>query len=117
MAEKRDPRAGWLDDDPFEKISSNSKTHTRARDDGNWRKPHVRVVTGVAGQPFFRSFSQDQNQPRRIHTGSIWHFSKLEKDHLIKAVLAFTVALGFFATNGIFNALSDPFNFIKWVII
>ena len=75
------------------------------------------MVTGVAGQPFFRSFSQDQNQPRRIHTGSIWHFSKLEKDHLIKAVLAFTVALGFFATNGIFNALSDPFNFIKSGII
>ena len=39
MSEKRDPRAGWLDEDPFDKMSNNSKTHTRARDDGNWRKP------------------------------------------------------------------------------
>ena len=53
MSEKRDPRANWLDEDPFEKMNNNSKTHTRARDDGNWRKPHIRVVTGSAGQPFF----------------------------------------------------------------
>ena len=113
MAEKRDPRAWRLDEDPFEKINNNSKTHTRARDDGNWRKPHIRVVTGTTGQPFFRSFSQTQPQSRSIHTGSIWHFSIVEKEHLFKAVLAFTVALGFFATNGIFNALANPFNFIK----
>ena len=35
MSEKRDPRAGWLDEDPFDKMNNNSKTHTRARDDGN----------------------------------------------------------------------------------
>ena len=52
MSEKRDPRAGWLDEDPFDKMSNNSKTHTRARDDGNWRKPHIRVVTRGGGQPF-----------------------------------------------------------------
>ena len=74
MAEKRDPRAGWLDDDPFEKISSNSKTHTRARDDGNWRKPHVRVVTGVAGQPFFRSFSQ---QAKNISIRSVFNLGSI----------------------------------------
>ena len=113
MSEKRDPRARWLDEDPFDKMNNNSKTHTRARDDGNWRKPHVRVVTGSAGQPFFRSFSQTTSQPRTVHTGSIWHFSKVEKEHLSQAVLAFTIALGFFATNGIFNALGDPFNFVK----
>ena len=32
MSEKRDPRARWLDEDPFEKMNNNSKTHTRARD-------------------------------------------------------------------------------------
>ena len=113
MSEKRDPRAWRLDEDPFEKMENNSKTHTRARDDGNWRKPHIRVVTGSEGQPFFRSFSQNHSQPRKIHTGSIWHFSRVEKEHLSQAVLAFTIALGFFATNGIFPALADPFNFIK----
>ena len=30
MSGKRDPRANWLDEDPFEKMNNNSKTHTRA---------------------------------------------------------------------------------------
>ena len=79
MSGKRDPRANWLDEDPFEKINNNSKTHTRARDDGNWRKPHIRVVTGSAGQPFFRAFnSPPENHRIPVHKGSIWHFSKTE---------------------------------------
>ena len=57
MAEKRDPRAHWLDEDPFDQMDTKSKTHTRARDDGNWRKPHIRVVNGnSSGHPFFRVF-------------------------------------------------------------
>ena len=96
MSEKRDPRAGWLDEDPFDKMSNNSKTHTRARDDGNWRKPHIRVVTRGRGQPFFRTFNIP-TEPQRIpiHRGSIWHFSKTEVEHLTRATVAFTLALAF----------------------
>ena len=77
MTEKRDPRAHWLDEDPFDQMNNNSKTHTRTRDDGNWRKPHIRVVTrSNVGKPFFRTFATENSEPKKVHTGSIWHFSK-----------------------------------------
>jgi Zn-dependent protease len=118
MTEKRDPRAHWLDEDPFDQMNNNSKTHTRTRDDGNWRKPHIRVVTrSNVGKPFFRTFATENSEPKKVHTGSIWHFSKTEKEHLFQAVFAFTIALGFFATNGIFNALAYPLQFVKWAIL
>ena len=108
MSEKRDPRAHWLDEDPFDQMDTKSKTHTRARDDGNWRKPHIRVVNGnSSGQPFFRVFGAQQSQPIPIHKGSIWHFSKTEIEHLIQATMAFTLALAFMSTGGIFGALSN----------
>ena len=114
MSEKRDPRAGWLDEDPFDKMNNNSKTHTRARDDGNWRKPHVRVITRGGGQPFFRTFNiPTESQRIPVHKGSIWHFSKTEKEHLLQAVFAFTIALGFFAVGDIFQALNNPTNYVK----
>ena len=118
MSEKRDPRAGWLDEDPFDKMNNNSKTHTRARDDGNWRKPHVRVITRGGGQPFFRTFNIP-TEPQRIpiHKGSIWHFSKTEVEHLTRATVAFTIALAFMSTGGIFGAISQPMSFIIGGII
>ena len=118
MSEKRDPRARWLDEDPFDKMSNNSKTHTRARDDGNWRKPHIRVVTRGGGQPFFRTFNIP-TEPQRIpiHKGSIWHFSKTEVEHLTRATVAFTIALAFMSTGGIFGAISQPMSFIIGGII
>ena len=118
MSEKRDPRAGWLDEDPFDKMNNNSKTHTRARDDGNWRKSHIRVVTRGGGQPFFRTFNIP-TEPQRIpiHKGSIWHFSKTEVEHLTRATVAFTIALAFMSTGGIFGAISQPMSFIIGGII
>ncbi len=118
MSEKRDPRAGWLDEDPCDKMNNNSKTHTRARDDGNWRKPHIRVVTRGGGQPFFRTFNIP-TEPQRIpiHKGSIWHFSKTEVEHLTRATVAFTIALAFMSTGGIFGAISQPMSFIIGGII
>jgi|TARA_B100001996_G_C18638049_1_gene584492 Zn-dependent protease len=118
MTEKRDPRAHWLDEDPFDKMDNNSKTHTRARDDGNWRKPHIRVVNAnTSGQPFFRVFGTRQSQPIPIHTGSLWHFSKTEIDHLTQATFAFTIALAFMSTGGIFGALNSPSAFIEGGIV
>ena len=87
MTGERDPRAHWLDDDPFDKRTSPG-SHTKARDDGNWRQPHIRVVhaTPGSGAPFVRIFGfEEQTRPIPVHTGSIWHFSKTEILHLTQS--------------------------------
>ena len=117
MTGERDPRAHWLDDDPFDKRTSPG-SHTKARDDGNWRQPHIRVVhaTPGPGAPFVRIFGfEEQTRPIPVHTGSIWHFSKTEITHLTRATIVFALALAFFGfrvyesgTTPIMSALSRP---------
>ena len=118
MSGDRDPRAHWLDDDPFEKKTPPS-SHGAARDDGNWRQPHIRVVHATgSGAPFVRIFGlEEQARPIPVHTGSIWHFSKTEIAHLTQATLAFTIALAFMFTGGIMGALSDTEAFVVKAII
>ena len=113
MSGDRDPRAHWLDDDPFDKKTS-SGSHSAARDDGNWRQPHIRVVHATgSGAPFVRIFGvEEQARPIPVHTGSIWHFSKTEISHLTQATLAFSLALAFMSVNGIMGALNSPLIFI-----
>ena len=122
MTGERDPRAHWLDDDPFDKRSSPG-SHTRARDDGNWRQPHIRVVhaTPGSGAPFVRIFGfEEQANPIPIHTGSIWHFSRTEIQHLTQATIAFAIALAFMSVGGIIGAMKYPIIFIVggifWII-
>jgi Zn-dependent protease len=113
MSRDRDPRAHWLDDDPFDKkISPGS--HSAARDDGNWRQPHIRVVHATgSGAPFMRIFGvEEQARPIPVHTGSIWHFSKTEVQHLTQATLALSLALAFMSVQGIRGALAYPELFI-----
>ena len=119
MTGERDPRAHWLDDDPFDKQAS-SGSHTRARDDGNWRQPHIRVVhaTSGSGAPFVRIFGfEEQASPIPIHTGSIWHFSRTEIEHLTMATMAFTIALAFVFTGGLFGALANSASFVLYAIL
>ena len=119
MTGERDPRAHWLDDDPFDKRSSPG-SHTRARDDGNWRQPHIRVVhaTPGSGTPFVRIFGfEEQASPIPVHTGSIWHFSRTEIQHLTQATIAFAFALGFMFTGGIMGALGNTSVFVLFTII
>ncbi|MDP7003897.1 MAG: M50 family metallopeptidase [Candidatus Thalassarchaeaceae archaeon] len=108
MSGERDPRAHWLDDDPFDKRTPPS-SHSAARDDGNWRQPHIRVVHATgSGAPFVRIFGvEEQARPIPVHTGSIWHFSKIEINHLVQATLAFSLALAFMSVGGIIGALSN----------
>jgi len=108
MSGERDPRAHWLDDDPFDKRTS-PDSHSAARDDGNWRQPHIRVVHATGpGAPFVRIFGvEEQARPIPVHTGSIWHFSKTEINHLVQATLAFSLALAFMSVGGIIGALSN----------
>ena len=121
MTAERDPRAHWLDDDPFDKRSPPG-SHSAARDDGNWRQPHIRLVHATgSGAPFVRIFGvEEQARPIPIHTGSIWHFSKTEIEHLTQAIFAFTIALAFMSVDGIFGALEFPAAFIIggifWII-
>ena len=122
MTGERDPRAHWLDDDPFDKRSSPG-SHTRARDDGNWRQPHIRVVhaTPGSGAPFVRIFGfEEQASPIPVHTGSIWHFSRTEIQHLTQATIAFAIALAFMSVGGIIGAMKYPIIFIVggifWII-
>ena len=118
MTGERDPRAHWLDDDPFDKKSSPG-SHSAARDDGNWRQPHIRLVHATgSGAPFVRMFGfEEQARPIPVHTGSIWHFSKTEINHLTLATLAFTLALAFMFSGGILGALSDPSAFLVYGVL
>ena len=118
MTGERDPRAHWLDDDPFDKRSPPG-SHSAARDDGNWRQPHIRVVHATgSGAPFVRMFGfEEQARPIPVHTGSIWHFSKTEINHLTLATLAFTMALAFMFSGGIRGALSDPSAFLVYGVL
>tara|TARA_Y100000022_G_scaffold6516_1_gene5299 strand:- start:322 stop:1173 length:852 start_codon:yes stop_codon:yes gene_type:complete len=124
VSEKRDPRSWWIDEDPFDKLESRRAppSHSSSRDDSSRRKPHVRVVMssngGQGGQPFFRVFGGEP-QPRSIplHKGSIWHFSQTEVEHLVQATMAFTIALAFMATGGLFGAIENIEGFFIWGVI
>ena len=118
MSGERDPRAHWLDDDPFDKRTTPG-SHTAARDDGNWRQPHIRVVHATGpGAPFVRVFGiEEQARPIPVHTGSIWHFSKTEIEHLTQATIAFAIALGFMFSGGLMGALGDTSKFILFSFI
>ena len=118
MTGERDPRAHWLDDDPFDKRPSQG-SHSAARDDGNWRQPHIRLVHATgSGAPFVRMFGfEEQARPIPVHTGSIWHFSKTEINHLTLATLAFTLALAFMFSGGLLGALSDPSAFLVYGVL
>jgi len=118
MSGDRDPRAHWLDDDPFDKKTSPG-SHSAARDDGNWRQPHIRVVHATgSGAPFVRIFGfEEQAKPIPVHTGSLWHFSKTEIAHLTQATIAFAIALGFMFSGGIFGALSNTEYFVRFTFV
>ena len=118
MSGERDPRAHWLDDDPFDKRTPPG-SHSAARDDGNWRQPHIRVVHATGpGAPFVRVFGiEEQTRPIPVHTGSIWHFSKTEIEHLTQATIAFAIALGLMFSGGLMGALGDTSNFIRYSFI
>ena len=118
MSRDRDPRAHWLDDDPFDKKTSPG-SHSSARDDGNWRQPHIRVVHATgSGAPFMRIFGvEEQARPIPVHTGSIWHFSKTEVQHLTQATLALSLALAFMSVQGIRGALAYPELFIRGGVV
>ena len=96
----RDSRADILEDDLFPKTrpkihrvhahhSANGTIHI---DVGN------RSTSGLGSM-----FGVNHRNPVELHKGRLWHFSKEEKEHLLLATGAFTLALGLMRVGGIFN--------------
>ena len=57
---------------------------------------------------------QDNWEKPKHHTGRLWHFSDVEKQHLRLAMGAFTLALGFMAVGGVSGISS--FGFSPWLV-
>nr|ANV78913.1 hypothetical protein [uncultured Candidatus Thalassoarchaea sp.] len=107
MPAERDPRAWWLDDDPFDKKNSkerNNGTRTNNSTFSSEQNPFQDILNDY--------FGAQERYIIPIHKGSIWHFSKIEIQHLTQATMAFTLALAFMASQGIFGAIGNPTNFI-----
>ena len=119
MERDRDPRAWMVDDDPLEK-HDRVGSHAPARDDGNWRKTRIHVVqTGAGGIHFAGSGAASGTlHSVNIHRGTIWHFSRIELQHLLLATAAFTVALALMFSGGILGAISSgPLAFSLFCIL
>ena len=78
MKGQRDPRAWWIDEDPFE-TRKKSNPHSSARDDGQWRQQRVRVMqVSENGRLVTNIFGAYNMHTISMHRGSIWHFSSTE---------------------------------------
>ena len=110
---KRDARADLLDDDPFRNTRAAPRihrVHQRQAPDGT-----VHFETSSAFSNALMQFlGQDTWEKPKHHTGRLWHFSDVEKQHLRLAMGAFTLALGFMAVGGI-SGISF-FGFSSWLV-
>ena len=92
----RDPRASILDKDPFDEINEGVRPFN----------PNKRQTT-IRDAPLFQRFWEiSMNQPVVHHRGNLWHFSKTEKQHLLLATGAFSIAIAFMTVGGIFGLMS-----------
>ena len=92
----RDPRASILDNDPFSKKSEGVRPFNPRKGPKN-----------VSDAPIFQRFWEiSMNQSIKHHKGNLWHFSKEEKQHLLFAVGAFSIAIAFFSVNGILGLMN-----------
>ena len=108
----RDRRADILDDNPFpESRNRIHRVHARQAPDGTI---HVGLNSNLrTNQLFAQLLGQQTQQPAQLHTGKLWNFSDVEKQHLLLATAAFTLALGFMSTGGL---LSGKFGTAAWII-
>ena len=103
MDDSRKPRTDLVEDDPFSQ-SVRPISHSRARDDGNWRAQTPRVVQ-VQFSPFSRGFTQSYRPAPTLHTGTFWHFSKTEIRDLGISLAAFSLGLSFMFHGGILGGM------------
>jgi len=105
MTEDRIPRTDMVEDDPFTRTAQPAP-HASARDDGHWRQPSpgVRVVQ-VQFSPFSRGFTQSYRPEPVLHTGSFWHFSRVELKDLTISLAAFALGLAFVFHGGLLGGM------------
>ncbi|MBK29704.1 MAG: hypothetical protein CMB49_03215 [Euryarchaeota archaeon] len=98
----RDPRAGRLENDPFDRVH-----RVRVEQPRQVHAPDLsQVLQSLWGMA--------QTQPVHHHKGRLWHFSDEEKKHLMLATGAFTLALGFVMANGVTGLLQ--MGLISWLV-
>lgn len=110
---KRDARADLLDDDPFRNTRAAPRihrVHQRQAPDGT---VHFET-SSTFSNALMQFLGQDTWEKPKHHTGRLWHFSDVEKQHLRLAMGAFTLALGFMAVGGI-SGISF-FGFSSWLV-
>ncbi len=98
----RDPRAGRLENDPFDRVHRVSVEQPR------------QVAAPDLSQVLQSLWGMAQTQPVHHHKGRLWHFSDEEKKHLMLATGAFTLALGFVMANGVTGLLQ--MGLISWLV-
>ena len=110
---KRDARADLLDDDPFRNTRAAPRihrVHQRQAPDGT---VHFETSSGFSNA-LMQFLGQDTWEKPKHHSGRLWHFSDVEKQHLRLAMGAFTLALGFMAVGGISGI--SYFGFSPWLV-
>ena len=101
----RDPRADILEDDLFPKQRPRiHRVHAHRTDDGTI---HINTRGGFMGI--------NNRQPVELHKGKIWHFSDEEKQHLLLATAAFTLALGILMAGSVLRINQSGLN--QWIAI
>ena len=91
---------------------------TTATGDSRTSESYSQVMAKAAN--LSSEFLARNPQPRRvyIHKGSIWHFSKIEIEHLFQATLAFSLALAFMSVGGMFRStLNSPIRIFRWMAL
>ena len=104
MDESRKPRTDLVEDDPFSR-TVRPASHTKTRDDGNWRTQTGPRVVQVQFSPFSRGFTQTFRPAPILHTGSFWHFSQTELKDLAISLVAFSLGLAFVFNGGIIGGM------------
>ncbi len=92
---KKDPRARVIDDSPFYSSQRSGEDSSKTNSQQVAFAPFIQTLWGIS-----------ENQPPKHHSGNLWHFSEIEKKHLLLATGAFTLALGFMSIGGIIPLLS-----------
>ena len=104
MDDSHKPRKDLVEDDPFSR-SARPISHSRARDDGNWRTQTGPRVVQVQFSPFSRGFTQSFRPAPTLHTGTFWHFSKTEIKDLGVSLAAFSLGLSFMMLGGVLGGM------------
>ena len=109
----RDRRADILDDDPFRNQRSKPRIHRVHQHVDNDGTLHYEASSAL-GDAMLQFLGRGNWEKPKHHTGRLWHFSDVEKQHLLLAMAAFTLALGFMAARGITGV--SYFGLSTWVV-